>query len=89
MRREPAKRRPAVVYTAHGSHFYDSGNLVTNAVFLTAERTAGRWTDRLIVIDDEDQAAARDHHIVRQDRLVRMPESALTPDGTPAQASHQ
>ncbi len=73
VRREPAKRRPAVVYTAHGFHFYDSGNLVTNAVFLTAERTAGRWTDRLIVINDEDEAAARDHHIVRQDRLVRMP----------------
>ena len=73
VRRERAERRPAVVYTAHGFHFYDGGNPLTNAVFLAAERTAGRWTDRLVVINEEDEAAARDHRIVRPERLVRMP----------------
>ena len=68
----PADRRPAVIYTAHGFHFHEGGRPLTNAVFLTAERIAGRWTDRLVVINDEDERAARNHRIVRSDRLVRM-----------------
>ena len=71
-RRVPADRRPAVIYTAHGFHFHEGGRRLTNAVFLTAERIAGRWTDRLVVINDEDERAARNHRIVRSDRLVRM-----------------
>ena len=71
-RRVPADRRPAVIYTAHGFHFHEGGRPLTNAIFLTAERIAGRWTDRLVVINDEDERAARNHRIVRSDRLVRM-----------------
>jgi glycosyltransferase involved in cell wall biosynthesis len=71
--REPAKRRPAVAYTAHGFHFYKGGNPVTNALFLAAERVAGPWTDRLVVINDEDEAAAVRNRIVPSGRLVRMP----------------
>jgi Glycosyltransferase len=73
VRRVPAERRPKVAYTAHGFHFHQGGGRVTNEVFLTAERVAGRWTDRLVVINDEDFEAARQHHIVRRNRLVRMP----------------
>lgn len=69
----PAHRRPAVVYTAHGFHFFAGGRRLSNAVFLTAERLAGRWTDRLIVINDEDELAARQHRLVSSRRLVRMP----------------
>lgn len=71
--RLPAERRPAVVYTAHGFHFHEGGRAVTNTAFLTAERLAGRWTDRLVVINDEDLSAARKHRIVPFGRLVRMP----------------
>jgi len=71
--RLPAATRPAVVYTAHGFHFFPGGALIPNALFRTAERVAGRWTDRLIVINDEDEAAARRHRIVSPSRLVRMP----------------
>jgi glycosyltransferase involved in cell wall biosynthesis len=71
--RAPAERRPAGAYTAHGFHFHEGGNPATNALFLTAERVAGRWTDRLIVINDEDEAAAVRHRIVPRGRLVRMP----------------
>jgi glycosyltransferase involved in cell wall biosynthesis len=71
--RMPVHRRPAVVYTAHGFHFHEAGRPVTNATFLAAERVAGRWTDRLIVINDEDDAAARRHRIVAGRRLVHMP----------------
>jgi glycosyltransferase involved in cell wall biosynthesis len=73
IRRLPAGRRPLVAYTAHGFHFHRAGSRVTNAVFLTAERIAGRWTDRLVVMNDEDLAAARRHRIVPIRRLVRMP----------------
>jgi glycosyltransferase involved in cell wall biosynthesis len=71
--RMPDGRRPAVVYTAHGFHFYRGGRPLPNLLFLAAERIAGRWTDRLVVINDEDQAAARRHRIVPLERLVRMP----------------
>jgi glycosyltransferase involved in cell wall biosynthesis len=72
-RRLPAERRPAIVYTAHGFHFHRGGSRVTNAFFLTVERVAGRWTDRLVVINDEDAEAARRQRIVPPADLVKMP----------------
>ena len=71
--RLPVATRPAAVYTAHGFHFHANGHSATNALFLTAERMAGRWTDRLVVINEEDAAAAAKHHIVPPRRLVHMP----------------
>jgi glycosyltransferase involved in cell wall biosynthesis len=73
IRRMPPERRPAVAYTAHGFHFHAAGRALTNAAFLTAERIAGRWTDRLVVISDDDEAAARRYRIVPGRRLVHMP----------------
>ena len=69
----PARRRPAVAYTAHGFHFHEGGRRLPNAAFLLAERIAGRWTDRLVVINDEDERAAIRHRIVPGRSLVRMP----------------
>ena len=65
--------RPLVAYTAHGFHFHRAGRRSTNVAFRIAESIAGRWTDRLIVINDEDEAAATRHRIVRRGALVRMP----------------
>ncbi len=70
--RLPAVRRPSIVYTAHGFHFYSGGSPVSNLLFRSAERIAGRWTDRLIVINDEDERAARKFRLVPTRRLVRM-----------------
>ena len=89
--RIPVERRPLVAYTAHGFHFHEGGGPVANAAFLTAERIAGRWTDRLIVINDEDEHAARRHRIVANRRLVRMPGIGLdtghyAPAAVPAEA---
>ena len=78
--RLPVDRRPAVAYTAHGFHFHRGGRAAANALFLTAERVAGRWTDRLVVINDEDERAALDHRIVPRGRLVRMPGVGLDTD---------
>jgi glycosyltransferase involved in cell wall biosynthesis len=92
--RLPAERRPAVVYTAHGFHFHAAGQMLTNTAFLTAERVAGRWTDRLVVISGEDEAAARRHRIVPARRLVHMPGIGVdtghfAPDAVPAEAPAQ
>ncbi len=71
--RSPEASRPAVVYTAHGFHFHAGGDPVTNQVFVTAERIAGRWTDRMIVINSADAAAARRYRLVPDSRLIHMP----------------
>jgi glycosyltransferase involved in cell wall biosynthesis len=73
VRQVPRAGRAAVAYTAHGFHFRVGGPALPNALFLTAERIAGRWTDRLIVINAEDERAAIDRRIVPARRLVRMP----------------
>ncbi|ACG75616.1 glycosyl transferase group 1 [Anaeromyxobacter sp. K] len=64
---------PRVVYTAHGFHFHSRGRHPTNAAFRVLERIGGRWTDALIVINEEDERAAINHSIVAPDALVRMP----------------
>ncbi|MCE5191388.1 MAG: glycosyltransferase [Actinomycetia bacterium] len=61
-----------VVYTAHGFHFLKGQSWWKNAAYLALEKVAGRWTDRLITINDEDYLAAREHRVVPGDRLVRM-----------------
>lgn len=60
---------PRVVYTAHGFHFYRGGPPLRNAVFRGLEKLAGRWSDALVVMNREDEDAARQHGIVPSGRL--------------------
>jgi glycosyltransferase involved in cell wall biosynthesis len=69
----PRQRRPHVAYTAHGFHFHKGGHPVTNRLFLTMEQVGGRWTDRLVVINQEDRDAALRHHVVPARKLLFMP----------------
>jgi glycosyltransferase involved in cell wall biosynthesis len=62
-----------VIYTAHGFHFHRNGSWLKNSVFLTLEKIAGRWCDRLIVINREDQNAALTHRIVPPHHLYYAP----------------
>jgi len=73
LRRLRRRGRPKVAYTAHGFHFHPYGRPVRNAVFLGLEKMAGRWTDRLIVINEADRDAAIRHRIVPPNRVVLMP----------------
>lgn len=73
LHRLPAEKRPKVVYTAHGFHFYKGASLLKNMIFSTLERRAGRWTDHLIVINREDHEAALRLNIVPPERLSRLP----------------
>lgn len=59
LRNITGSERPAVIYTAHGFHFYEGGSPLSNAIFRTMERIAARWTDYLVTINQEDYAAAR------------------------------
>jgi glycosyltransferase involved in cell wall biosynthesis len=43
-----------VLYTAHGFHFYKGAPILNWLVYYTAEKLAGRWTDGLIVMNEED-----------------------------------
>lgn len=69
--RNPGRIR--VVYTAHGFHFYRGGGFLKNTLFICLEKLAGRWTDFLVVINREDNAAARKYRIVPEDRILFMP----------------
>lgn len=68
-----APRRPAVIYTAHGFHFYEGGSTAGNLAFRTMERMAARWTDYLVTINQEDYAAARAFGTIDPDRVRYIP----------------
>ena len=65
--------RPQVVYTAHGFHFHSAGSASRNRGFIAIERLAGKWTDALVTINDEDYEAAKRLQIVPLERLTFMP----------------
>jgi len=65
--------RPKVVYTAHGFHFYRGAPLAQRAIFQVIERVASRWTDHLIVINQEDLASAQRFPLARKGKVSLMP----------------
>jgi glycosyltransferase involved in cell wall biosynthesis len=66
-------KRPKVVYTAHGFHFHDGQDALRNGIFAALERMAGRWTDRLVVINRADEREALRRRIVEPSKLTYMP----------------
>ncbi len=49
-----SKKKPYVIYTAHGFHFYKGAPLKNWLLYYTAERYFARYTDKLITINQED-----------------------------------
>ncbi|MEY2858018.1 MAG: hypothetical protein RLZZ74_2330 [Cyanobacteriota bacterium] len=62
-------KKTKVIYTAHGFHFYRGGSAVKNAIFLGLEKLAGQWTDYLVTINQEDEAAAKKHNFLPAERV--------------------
>jgi glycosyltransferase involved in cell wall biosynthesis len=62
-----------VIYTAHGFHFFPGGNPIKNAVFLALEKLGGNWTDYLVIINQDDEAAVKQHQIVPPGSCRYMP----------------
>jgi len=52
-------RKTSVVYTAHGFHFYRGAPLGYWLLYYPAERLAARWTDGLVVMNEEDWTRAK------------------------------
>lgn len=59
------KRGTAVVYTAHGFHFFHGAGLWPWVAYYPVERFLSRFTDVLITINKEDYRAARKFHAGR------------------------
>lgn len=68
-----ANQKVRVIYTAHGFHFHENGSRLKNAIYANLEKLAGRWTDYLVVINREDEAAARKYRLVAENHLIYMP----------------
>jgi glycosyltransferase involved in cell wall biosynthesis len=67
------RRGLSVIYTAHGFHFRRGVASVQSSMFRACERLAGRWTDYLVVINREDEDAARRYRIVPSPRIRYVP----------------
>lgn len=96
MRGMRGPRRPSVVYTAHGFHFSKGRGALGNAVYSALERLAARWTDRLVVINSEDEQAALSMRLLPAGAISLVPgvgidpsawdRAAVTPDAVSAAA---
>lgn len=69
-----------VIYTAQGFHFYQGGPWHKNAIFLTLEKLAGPKTDYLVVVNWEDEAAAKRYGLIAPDRIRYIPGTGLSLD---------
>ncbi|MEG4327626.1 glycosyltransferase [Microcoleus sp. herbarium5] len=70
-----------VIYTAQGFHFYQGGAPHKNAIFLGLEKIAGPWTDYLVVVNREDESAAKRYGLISADRVRYIPGTGLNLDG--------
>lgn len=60
------KKKPIVIYLAHGFHFYKGASLINWSLFYPVERFLARWTDYLITINQEDYNLAKRKHMYRK-----------------------
>ena len=61
-----------IVYTAHGFHFHDGGERGKNLIYRSLERSVSRWTDHLVVMNQEDYVAAHRHQLCEPSRITKM-----------------
>ena len=66
-----------VIYTAQGFHFYQGGAPHKNAIFLGLEKIAGPWTDYLVVVNREDESAAKRYGLISPERVRYIPGTGL------------
>lgn len=66
-------KKPIVIYTAHGFHFYKGAPIFNHLVYYPVEKWLARETDILIVINEEDYRAARKFHLKKGGHLYKIP----------------
>lgn len=72
------KKGLKLIYTAQGFHFYRGGAAVKNSIFRTLEAIAAPWTDYLVVVNREDEAAAKG--IIPSERVRYIPGTGVNLD---------
>lgn len=93
LRKRITGQRPAVIYTAHGFHFYEGSSARGNQLYSRVERVAAAWTDYLVTINREDFDAARGFGTISPERVRFIPGIGVdtdrySPDAiTPADAA--
>jgi len=61
---------PHIVYTAHGFHFHEYGNPLTNFIYFRLEKFAGKFTDVLVTINTDDYKVAVEKEMVPHGKVV-------------------
>lgn len=74
-----AKQDVYTIYTAHGFHFH-KGASWKNWIYYPAERLAGRWTDCLITINQEDFERANRFQLKKGGYTAKIPGVGLDTD---------
>ncbi len=67
-----AVRKPYVIYTAHGFHFY-KGAPLGNKIYYPVERMMSKYTDCLITINEEDYMAAGKFSSHKKIKVIKIP----------------
>ena len=70
-------KKPIVLYTAHGFHFFQGAPLFNRCVYYTVEKFLAGSTDVLLVINDEDEKAAKHFTLRKNGMVVKIPGTGL------------
>lgn len=66
------KKRPHVIYTAHGFHFYHGAPAKQWLIYGTAERILAQMTDQLLTINKEDYETAKHFRLRRYGKVIQI-----------------
>lgn len=66
-------RKLFVIYTAHGFHFYRGAPLLNHLIYAPVEKALARYTDVLIVINEEDYRHARHFLLKKGGHVYKIP----------------
>lgn len=67
------ENNPLVMYTAHGFHFYKGAPLFNWLTYFEVEKALARYTDIMIVINEEDYRRARLFRLKKNGALYKIP----------------
>lgn len=70
IRNRPKQQK--LVYTAHGFHFHDGANRLSNMLFSNLEKFASPWMNHLVVINEEDFNSAQRLRIASTPNITHM-----------------
>lgn len=62
-----------IIYTAHGFHFYKGAPLINNSLYYWVEKWLAKYTDVLIVINEEDYKYAKTFNLRMGGQVFKIP----------------